>query len=78
MVLLLTGDYPASVEAYQRALTLFRVLGSTFDEADALTELGLAWRLTGDYAAALAHERDALGVVASAFGDRLGQRLGAR
>ncbi len=38
MVLLLTGDYPASVEAYQRALSLFRVFcGSTFDEADALT-----------------------------------------
>jgi hypothetical protein len=43
-----------------------------FDEADALTELGFAWRLTGDYAAALAHERDALELWRQ-LGDRLGQ-----
>ena len=39
---------------------LFRSLGSKFDEADALTELGTALRLTGDYEAALAHEREGL------------------
>ena len=38
MVQLLTGDYPAALASYDQALPLTRRLGSTFDEADALTE----------------------------------------
>jgi len=45
---------------------------TTNDEADALSELGWVRRLTGDYAAAAADQRQALDLFLR-LGDRLGQ-----
>ena len=72
MVQQLTGDYPAAAAGYERALALFRSVGSPFDEADALCELGVVQRLTGDHATAAASQRQALDLFRR-LGDRLGQ-----
>jgi len=66
---------PLDGSAYaEEALPLARSAGSTFDEADALCQLGGARRLTGDYPAAIAYERQALDLFRR-LGDRLGPVL---
>jgi DNA-binding SARP family transcriptional activator len=53
----LTGDLAGAVDAFARALEIYRATGDRHGEADALTELGRARALTGDLAGA----DDALG-----------------
>ena len=44
----LTTDYPGAVDAFTRALEIYRALDDRHSEATALTDLGRVWILTGD------------------------------
>jgi len=45
-----TGEYRSAIASYQQALPPFRSVGSEFDEAGALCELGAVRRPTADCA----------------------------
>jgi DNA-binding SARP family transcriptional activator len=68
----LTGDFPASVQALELALGIYRDLGSQVGEANALSGLGVVRHLTGDYPGADQVLDLALGIYRD-LGDRLGE-----
>ena len=68
----LTGEYGPAAAGYERALELFRLVGSEYDQADVLCELGMLQRQTGDYPAALTSQHQALDLFRR-LGDQLGQ-----
>jgi len=47
-----TGDYPGAAQALERALSIFRDLGSRSSETEAINERGTLHRVTGDLARA--------------------------
>jgi tetratricopeptide (TPR) repeat protein len=55
-----SGEPGAAVEAYQRAIQVWRELGVRYAEADTLVRLGEAYRAAGDDTAAVAAWRQAL------------------
>jgi transcriptional regulator with XRE-family HTH domain/tetratricopeptide (TPR) repeat protein len=59
---LTTGDIPAAAHAFEQALAIYRDLGSRLGQANALTSLGMARRLTGDHPAAVQSQEQALGI----------------
>jgi tetratricopeptide (TPR) repeat protein/transcriptional regulator with XRE-family HTH domain len=59
---LLTGDYPAAAQAWERALGIYRDLGDRLGQANALSCLGELRRGTGEYPAAAQAQEQALGI----------------
>jgi tetratricopeptide (TPR) repeat protein len=68
----LAGDYPAGVEARDKALNLYRDFRNRQGEANVLVEVGASRQLTGDYPGAVQALDRALDISRS-LGDRLGQ-----
>jgi tetratricopeptide (TPR) repeat protein/transcriptional regulator with XRE-family HTH domain len=68
----LVGDFPAAVQAQERALGIYRDLGNRLGQANALYDLGGVLQLTGDYPAAVHSQEEALGIYRD-LDNRLGQ-----
>jgi len=58
---MLAGNYAAAAASLQQALALYRDIGHRLGQAVALTHLGTVQRLTSDYQAAAASQRQVLG-----------------
>ena len=66
------GHWDQATALHQAALTIARQAGDRVGQADALNELGLLQRMTGDYPAAAASHQQALELYRG-LGDRAGQ-----
>jgi DNA-binding SARP family transcriptional activator len=67
-----TGDFPGAVDAYTRALQLYRTLGNHYGEANVLTYLGGVRSMTGDFPGAVDAYTRALQLY-RALGNRYGE-----